>query len=149
MTTIAWDGHTLAADKLACFGTTRCTTTKIFRVPDPRGGGFALAGYAGDAAFGEAMVAWITSGAAPETFPAAQRSNEDWVSFFVVRPGMPVLKYERTPYPVQFHDELFALGSGREFALAAMYLGKTAREAVEVAIALDTGSGGGIDTLTL
>jgi ATP-dependent protease HslVU (ClpYQ) peptidase subunit len=41
-----------------------------------------------------------------------------------------------------------AIGSGRNYAMAAMYLGKTAAEAVAVAAALDSSVGCGITTLT-
>jgi hypothetical protein len=44
-------------------------------------------------------------------------------------------------------DAHHAIGSGRDFAAAAMYLGKTAREAVEVAMALTGFCGHGVDTL--
>lgn len=143
MSVIAWDGHTLAADKRATFGTTIRTTTKIFRVGD------ALVGYAGDAAFGEEMVAWLARGADPTDFPSGNRDKDDWAGLLVIRKGQPILRYERTPYPIRFEDKTFSIGCGRDFALAAMHLGKTAREAVEVAIALDSGCGNGIDTLEL
>ncbi len=39
-----------------------------------------------------------------------------------------------------------AVGSGRDFALAAMACGKTAREAVEIAMSFDNGTGGEIYT---
>lgn len=142
MTVIAWDGRTLAADKLATFGTTKHTTTKIFRVRD------ALVGYAGDADSGEEVLAWFRDGADPAKFPAGQR-GPDWAGLLVIRRGQPICRYERTPYPVMFHDTRFAVGSGREFALAAMHLGCSAKEAVQVAIELDSGCGHGIDTLTL
>jgi ATP-dependent protease HslVU (ClpYQ) peptidase subunit len=144
MTVIAWDGRTLAADRLASFGTTRCTTTKIFRVRD---GG--LAGYAGDAAFGEQVLAWYEAGAFPLNFPASQRDRDDWAGLLVIQSNGELLRYERTPYPVKYQDKHFAIGSGREFALAAMHLGCDAVRAVEVACALDTGCGNGIDVLTL
>lgn len=140
---IAWDGKTLAADKRASFGTLIRTTTKIFRAGD------ALLAYAGDAAFGEEMRAWWTRGAKPDDFPAGNRDKDDWAGLMVIRKGQPIARYERTPYPVLFEDEQFAIGCGRDFALAAMYLGKTAPEAVAVAIALDSGCGNGIDTLEL
>ena len=143
MTVIAWDGKTLAADKRATFGTLIRTTTKIFRVGD------ALAGYCGDAAFGEEMIAWLKRGAEPADFPASNRDKDDWAPMLVIRKGAPVARYERSPYPVLFEDETFAIGCGRDFAIAAMHLGKNAREAVEVAIALDSGCGNGIDTLEL
>lgn len=143
MSVIAWDGKTLAADKRASVGTLICTTTKIFRI------GEALVAYAGSASFGEEMVAWFTAGAKPEQFPAGQRSDDDWSGLLVIRRDRPIEKYERTPHAVRFEDNQFAIGCGRDFALAAMHLGKTAREAVEVAIHFDSGCGNGIDTLEL
>jgi 20S proteasome alpha/beta subunit len=143
MTCIAWDGKTLAADKRACNGTLYRTVTKIFRVGD------SLMGYSGDPSFGEGMRAWIAGGEKPDDFPAFQRDKDDWVVTLVIRANGTIHKYERTPNPITFEDKHFAIGCGRDFALAAMHLGKTAREAVEVAIALDSGCGNGIDTLTL
>jgi 20S proteasome alpha/beta subunit len=146
MSVIAWDGKTLAADKRASFGTTIRTTTKIFRH------GNALLAYAGDSAHGEEVRAWWMRGADPDDFPRSQRDKDDWAGLLVIRRGEhgPVIaRYERTPYPIYFEDEHFSIGSGREFALAAMYLGCDARRAVEVACALDSGCGNGIDTLTL
>jgi ATP-dependent protease HslVU (ClpYQ) peptidase subunit len=43
----------------------------------------------------------------------------------------------------------YAIGSGRDFAMAAMYLGHSAEKAVEVAMALDAHSGGAIQVLGL
>lgn len=143
MSVIAWDGHTLAADKRACLGTLIRTTTKIFRIGD------SLAGYAGSADQGEEMLAWLRNGAEIDRFPASQRDEDGWASVIVVSPGGKILKYERTPHPLQFEDLHFALGCGRDFALAAMYLGCDARRAVEVTCALDNGCGNGVDTLTL
>lgn len=143
MSVIAWDGKTMAADKRAVFGTTIFTTTKIERIGD------ALLAYAGEASFGEEMIAWWRRGAKPEDFPASQRDKDDWAGLLVIRRGQRIARYERTPYPVWFEDKCFAIGSGREFALAAMYLGCNARRAVEVACALDSGCGNGIDVLEL
>jgi 20S proteasome alpha/beta subunit len=145
MSVIAWDGKMLAADKRALFGTTIRTTTKIFRH------GRALLAYAGDASFGEEVRAWWANGADPSKFPESQRDRDDWAGLLVIRmseSGPLIARYERTPYPIYFEDELFSIGSGRELALAAMYLGCDARRAVEVACALDSGCGNGIDTLT-
>lgn len=145
MSVIAWDGKTLAADKRASFGSTIRTTTKIFRH------GNALVAYAGDASHGEEVRAWWASGADPDQFPTSQRDKDDWAGLLVIRKGErgPVIaRYERTPYPIYFEDEQFSIGSGRDFALAAMFLGCDARRAVEVASALDSGCGNGVDTLT-
>jgi ATP-dependent protease HslVU (ClpYQ) peptidase subunit len=144
MSVIAWDGRTMAADKRACLGTLIRTTTKICRVGE--GAGEALCAYAGDAAGGEELLAWFRDGAKPADFPASQRDRENWSGLLVVK-RTGVFKYEYSPYPVRFNDKFFAIGSGRDFALATMHLGYDARTAVEVAIALDSGCGNGVDTL--
>lgn len=141
MSVIAWDGKTLAADRRACFGTLIRTITKIFRAGD------CLIGYAGDADSGEAMRAWYSAGADPATFPESQR-GESWAALLVIKPSGDILRYERTPHPVRFPPQHFAAGSGQDFAHAAMYLGKSAEEAVLVACALDSGCGNGVDVLT-
>ena len=57
--------------------------------------------------------------------------------------------YSTGPHPECIENQMYSRASGMDFALAAMYLGKTAREAVEVACALSAECGLGIDTLTL
>lgn len=145
MSVIAWDGKTMAADKRAVIGGGFYrTTTKIFRV------GNALVGYAGDADAGEEMLAWFDKDHAdPKLFPQSQRDKDGWAGLLVVWEAGEIWKYERTPFPIKFPPQQFAIGSGRDFAMAAMHLGKTAAEAVEVACALDPGCGNGIDMLTL
>lgn len=143
MSVIAWDGHTLAGDRRAVLGGLIRTTQKIFAVGD------SLVAYAGNADAGEEVMAWYKAGAAPETFPASQRNEDTWAGLMVIRPGGVIWKYERTPYPVKFPPQQFAIGSGRDFALAAMHCGKTAAEAVEIACLFDNGCGNGVDTLKL
>lgn len=143
MTVIAWDGKTLAADKRANYGDMICTVTKIFRVGD------LLVGGAGDVSFVLAMVDWIRKGRVPLDFPNAQISKDDWQPVLVIEAdGTPSL-YERTPFPARYEQSNIAIGSGREFARAAMHLGKTAVEAVQCACDLNSGCGNGIDVLTL
>lgn len=50
------------------------------------------------------------------------------------------------PEPVEmFHDQPLAIGSGWQFAAAAMDFGKTAKQAIEYAATRDNGTGGGVD----
>lgn len=147
MSVIAWDGKTLAADKRAVMGTLIVATTKIFRITNYNEGG-ALVGYAGDAAAGEEMLHWFKNGAIPEKLPAAQRDKNDWVGLLVIWATGAIWKYENTPHPVKLMPQKFAIGSGRDFGLAAMHLGKTAKEAVEIACLFDNTCGDGVDVLT-
>lgn len=143
MTCIAWDGKTLAADKRACVGNMQCTVTKIERING------LLVGGSGDSAFINAMRDWVKRGRDAQTFPQHQRDKDDWQAVLVIEADGTASLYERTPFPIRYEQPFIAIGSGREFARAAMHLGKTAREAVEVACALDVNCGNGIDTLTL
>lgn len=74
MTTIAWDGATLAADKRAVNNGLFRTTTKIFRVND------RLFGFCGDAAYGNQMLQWIRDGQKVEDFPKEQRDADTWTT---------------------------------------------------------------------
>lgn len=143
MTVCCWDGKTLAADRMGDAGGLKRSVTKIRRFD----GG--LFGSAGSASRGAEIFAWIASGADPARVPAFQVSAEEYESVMVVRNDRTVWIYTCSPYPFQMEDPFHAIGSGRDFAMAAMYLGKTAEQAVHVASQFCSGCGMGIDTLEL
>jgi 20S proteasome alpha/beta subunit len=148
MTVIAWDGKTLAADKRCSSNGMLSTVTKVFKVTTDRDETL-LVGGSGEPCFIGAMLAWIKAGRQESSFPAHQRDKDDWQPILVIEEDGTPSFYERTPFPIRFEQGCVAIGSGREFARAAMYLGQTARQAVEVACALDAGCGNGIDELRL
>lgn len=143
MTVIAWDGVTLAADRRMCNGPLIGTITKIRRAPDG-----SLIGSAGNADAGQEVMAWYERGADPKEFSDHMRNRDDFAGLLVIRPDAEVWKYERTPYPMKFSGP-HAIGSGRDFAMAAIHLGHDAAKAVEVACALDCFCGNGVDRLSL
>lgn len=149
MTVVAWDGKTLAADKRTNFGGLHATTTKLQRIK----GSFqlcgGLVGCAGNTAQIAEFVDWLENGCQAATFPAVQRDSEKCVSALVVTPDGHLLQYENTPFPIRIENKFWAIGSGRDFAMAAMYIGKTAYDAALVACALDISCGNGIDALRL
>ena len=118
--------------------------TKIKRLHDGR----LLAG-AGNFSFVLAMYDWIESGANPATFPGHQGDKYDWEPILVVNPDGRLIRYERTPHPIEIKSPFYAQGSGRDYALMAMHLGRSAPEAVKLASELDPYTGGGVDTLAL
>lgn len=141
MTVIAWDGKTLAADKMASDPWTHCNRTrKIHRLR-----GLLVAG-TGDCALLREKMAWFEAGAKVEEFPAAARANEN-TDLLVIGPQGRIRLYQNSPYPVEFEQPIFALGSGKEAALAVMMLGHDARKAVEIASAVSNGCGNGVDVL--
>ena len=143
MTIIAWDGRTLAADKRTSFGTEFTTTTKIKRING------SLVGCAGDTALCAAMFAWAEAGYAIDAFPHEQKDRVICVSMLVINPDGRVLHYGPQPHPFTIEDKTYTIGSGSQFAAAAMHLGLDAHRAVEVACELDINCGNGIDTLIL
>ena len=143
MTVVAFDGRTLAADRMGDAGGLRRSVTKIRRFD----GG--LLGSSGSSSRGAEIFAWIASGADPARVPAFQVSAEECESVMVVRNDRTVWIYTCSPYPFQMEDPFHAIGSGRDFAMAAMFLGHDARTAVEVASQFCSSCGMGIDTLEL
>lgn len=141
MSVIAWDGKTVAADKRATCAGVPFTTTKLRRLPSGE-----ILGWTGEQDAGEMLAKWYADGADTKHWPEFQSDKDMWCRLIVVGKS-GVRFYERQPVPVLVEDRMAAWGSGRDFALAAMYLGKSAREAVEVAIAFDTGCGNGIDEM--
>lgn len=144
MTCIAWDGKTLAADRQATGANTRLALTKIEKVYTSDGP--VLVGVAGRAVDLQAFIHWASSSFALDAWPKALEDSDS--EALVVLPSGKTLTYESSPYPIVFDAQKRAIGSGTHFALAAMHLGKSARQAVQVACDLDVGCGMGIDTLT-
>lgn len=142
MTVIAWDGFSLAADKRATNNGLHRTVTKIARLRDH------LVAVSGDYAKGNVLMKWFENGAIAADFPSFQQTP-DWASLLVIDQSGQVMKYEQHHLPILFEDELYAMGSGRDYAMAALFLGKTAEEAVAVASVLDVDCGNGIDVLRL
>ncbi|MDE2022295.1 MAG: hypothetical protein KGI71_05295 [Patescibacteria group bacterium] len=131
----------MAADRLAANAHGDFALTKVRIIRD------RLVGYAGPADGLGAFLVWLAAGAVVGDYP--KRDDADGMYALVVEPDGTAWRYERTPFPILVEGTFAAIGSGAPFASAALYLGKTAPEAVEVAIALDSYCGRGIDTLTL
>lgn len=139
MTVIAWDGKTLAADKMATDGGgIKRTVTKIIRHGD------AMLAFTGSFDVGAELRAWWISGADPEHFP--QKAREDLATLIVIRRDS-VCTYIAGPVPMIHEVERCAFGSGRDFAEAAMFLGQDAAEAVRVASHFQSDCGNGVDVL--
>lgn len=142
MTVVAWDGRTLAADKMSCSHGYGYTVTKVHRLRDG-----SLVAFSGDGDSAMALLAWLDAARNPAAYPDGQKDND--TSAVLITPDRTVWSYGKTPFPQRIESEFYAMGHGRDFALAAMHLGHDARKAVEVACELDAFCGCGIDTLTL
>lgn len=143
MTVIAWDGKTLAADKRMGVEYPR-TVTKIRRLASGE-----LVGVTGPFDQGLILTEWYEAGADPATFPAFQADLEKNSELIIVRVDGVVCSLSNQPVAMPMQNAQHAVGSGRDFAAAAMHLGKTAAEAVAVANLLCASCGNGIDILEL
>lgn len=146
MTTVAYSKKfgAMAGDKMVREGGLKTgITTKIFK----RKG--YLIGFSGRQDVAMLMLKWFEDGAKEEEWPDPFDDDDLDTSILVVTPSGEVLCYERYPYPIVMENEFHAIGSGRDFAIAAMYLGFTPERAVEIASELDASTGSGIDVLCL
>lgn len=142
MTVIAWDGKTLAADKRGTVAGMGYTVTKIHRVPD------GLVAFSGGGSHAAELLQWFRTGRDPATYP--RREDDDGAGSILVDLSGRVFMYPAAnPFAELIESPFFARGSGRDYAMAAMYLGCDARRAVEVACEFDIGCGNGVDALTL
>lgn len=139
MTTIAWDGKTLAADRQLTSNGVRFETTKAHRLKD--GSLFASCGELQQ----KAIVRNYLNGEAEKP----NISKDDDFDGLLIKPDGSAWMLNKNLTAIPIESSCFATGSGRDFALLAMHMGKTAREAVEIASKLDIWSGMGITELTI
>jgi hypothetical protein len=130
MTTLAWDGKTLAADSRATSSGMPYKIVKIFVLAD----GSLFAG-SGDYGQIIAVKHWLEN-------PDSQKPNADDFAGLLVTPEGVLFKLEETLGLLPVYEAFHAIGSGRDFAMAAMHCGRTAREAVEIAALYDVFTGG-------
>lgn len=142
MTIIAWDGHTLAADKQSTANGFRRVVTKVHMVPD------GIIGCSGSATACVAMRDWFMNGRQKQDWPQIQSTDKDAYTMFVDWAGRLWI-YEDFPHPIALENRYDAMGSGRDFALAALELGHDAVTAVQVASKLCNSCGMGYDALNL
>lgn len=136
MTTCAWDGKTLAADTRGTVGGFPFTKTKAYRLKDGR-----LYAGSGDAEDCAAVRIWLeTGGEKPKV--------ENFVGMVIGADGS-IWRYEDKLVPFQINQPFHAIGSGRDYAIAAMHMGKSAIEAVELACLYDVYTGAPITELSL
>ena len=141
MTVVAWDGTTLAADKQAAQAGCVYPVTKVFRIDDDR-----MAGIAGNLSRGVEIIEWLRANGAAEAFPKGS-GDDEWVTCLVVHRSGTAQRYESRGTPFPIGETRHAIGSGRDFATAAMHLGCSAEDAVKVAMCYSADCGIGIDAL--
>jgi len=133
MTTIAWDGTFLCADRMASQEGMFRSVQKIFKIKDNLY--LAAAGCHQDTLL---AVKYLTDGGDLPTL-----SSEHFVGI-IVRDGR-AYRVEEKLMESEILEPFYALGEGRDYATAAMALGKTAYDGVELAAKYCLYTGLGID----
>jgi len=136
MTTIAFDGTTMAGDGRVTADDViaRDDEVKVHRI------GEKLIGFAGDTRFAALFIKWIEAGGLWPLPDDADYAGLVW-------DGRELLMYVTQEPDVAAVP--WAIGSGRHAALAVMRSGGDAAKAVEVAMTMDVFSGGVITEVRL
>lgn len=140
MTTIAWDGTTLAGDRQTSWGNTPTPTTKVFRVV--RDGYPVIFGCAGLTYDCDSYKRWafgeITERPAFTELAVMLIDHRRRLWFTTEK-----MIWSRINAPV------WACGSGSDYALGAMHAGADAVQAIRIATKLDFQTGLGVTTVRL
>lgn len=132
MTTIAWDGVTLAADRQTSYaGSVYLAASKIHKIP----GGYIAC--CGEYAKFDPFLNWARKGM------KGKPPTEDMAAI-LIKGGKAFWVEDGAIFPVEAGKKL-ALGTGWKWAAAAMDFGQDAVEAVAYACTRDNSSGGGVD----
>lgn len=152
MTTIAWDGKTLASDTQASSGDVVCSYTeqKIYTPPESGwevcGSKVVALGCSGDCGAEMELQELLKNNL---TYASEFLPTFSFTALAIIGAGRAyIISKEKgeTLASISRQVEPYAIGSGWLIARTAMHCGKNAREAVQVAIDLDCYSGGSVDS---
>jgi len=141
MTVIAWDGKSIAADKLEAYGDIERTTDKLERFNE------GVLTFTGEATKGIELIEWFEKGRKKENWPEFQKTNDFAVLIYAKGGCVEVFYQESTP--VVLRGGFHAWGAGAKYAIGAMAAGKTAEEAVLITNDNCTNCGRGVDSFSL
>lgn len=136
MTTLAFDGKSICADTLVTSGSGRVGyQRKLYKTP------VGILAYCGELTPCRMVLDWAMKGLKKKHKPNLAGFDADFEVLVVSKKGVLVIDPMLYPYPA---NAPYTAGSGAEYAMAALHMGKTAREAVALACRLDAYSGGEI-----
>lgn len=149
MTTIAFDGRSIAADRMCSIGNTpvRSPHPKIRRLVYKNLP--AVMGTSGSVEYGHALVDWLQAGAHAGKEPELSNDGDSNYCTVLLATKESVYLFSNSCVGVPLGAIPWAAGSGADYALGAMAAGASAKRAVEIAITLDVNSGCGVDVLRL
>lgn len=139
MTTVAFDGETLAADRQMSFHSVQ--VNKIYRLRDG-----SLAGGCGTMTLVQQLIRWLDGQG-----PAPDPSPEKYTVLHISKErGKPVLRLSVDgKVPIILRTKRFAIGSGSDYAMGAMDVGANAARAIRIASKYDPATGRQVDSMKL
>ncbi len=158
MTTIAYDGESIAADSRMVQGESLIVPRGVEKIRLIRAEGSRyVAAISGLPGLGMELVqhhiAGRTLGGMSRLFCPTTRSEGDTASAIVAhldaQGGVRVYSVDAAGLATEITKGAFAIGSGREYALGAMASGASASDAVEVASKFDVFTGGPVRSVSL
>lgn len=145
MTTVAWDGTTLAADRAAWSGNSCYRVRKVFRV-ETRDRGLVLVGVCGDGGFAMALMDWMRGkGEKPGDYP--DDSKKSLAIALVIDSKRRAWKLDSRLFYTRVYGRCVASGAGHDAAMGAMLAGADARRAVLITAKCTDVSALGVDTV--
>lgn len=145
MTTIAWDGTTLAADQASWGGGVKRRVRKLAKIKCQ--GSTFLVAFMGSQPFSVEMERHLRG---QRDFPdcAVYGVERDTVAAMCVDERRRVWELSATGVWQPFRESVFARGGGQEYAWGALDAGADARTAIQIAIRRSDYAGIGVDTVT-
>ena len=147
MTTIAWDGKTLAADSLRTAGDTIETNPAIKVFKDV--GVYKLAAITGDHVKSNQILHWIKNIGGAHNFPIPACDDNTAVICITEKAEVIVYRADSKGEPLNHGVGMYTDGSGWQLALGALEAGADAVKAVEIACKRDVYSGGEVKSYEL
>lgn len=147
MTTIAWDGHSLAADQCSWSCGTRRRVRKVFHVKHKERGDLLVA-FCGFGAFCLRVKDWLEGGEKPNPSEFFNQSEIGSQCAVVIDRKNRVWTIGNDLYWQQLREKIYAQGAGQEFAFGALEAGATAAQAIRIAMKRSDYAGLGVDSIS-
>jgi hypothetical protein len=142
MTTIAFDGRTLAADRGSWSGGLHQAVKKVHRITAPDGRRFLVA-MAGDSVFATLCLAWMRGKIDSPGHCLDDDKNRDVM--VVIDEKHRVWRLSSRLVYVPYEGKLHAHGAGQEIALGALMAGADAVKAIRITAQISDFAARGVD----
>ncbi len=138
MTTIATRDGVMAGDSLGTVSDTKVVCSEKLWISKRTG---SVLGFSGDAAWLIMFKEWYEVGAKRQKAPDIRVQVEGAIHALELATDGKIWIWDIDFVPMPFQGEFLAVGSGLKYAMGAMTVGASARQAVSAACQLDPGTG--------